>query len=534
MSPTPAHAPVFLIGGHSSQGAPVPPDLGGSKAANLSRLERLGLRVPPAVVLSTTFCRDYLERGTVETDFHQQLQGHVRQLEEATGLRLGGRRPLIVSVRSSPPVSMPGMLETVLNVGLTEAAVRAMIRSTGNYRLAWDGYRRLMLDFATTVFAVPHDALDRLSAQYVAEAQVQGVQDLDPLELRALARATADLLESSTGQTVPLDPLTQVAQAVEAVWRSWTSFRAREYRRLNGLDSTTGTGVLIQTMVFGNAGGASGSGVGFTRDPTDGRDQIYVDFLCNAQGQDIVSGRQTHSDAARLPAVLPGVHAELEQAKRRLESEFGDMQDFEFTVQDGQLYFLQTRTGKRTPWAALQIAVDLVSAGLIDSQTALRRLSAVDLEAVKRTRLDPRSGEVPIATGVAAGLGVAAGAIAFDSATAQRMASQQPVILVRSEMSPNDIAGLEVAAGVLTALGGRTSHAAVVARQMGKVCVVGCRALRLDGLLRQCSIGDQTFREGELITIDGETGHIYRGRVAVVIETPREALAAVARWRQHA
>jgi pyruvate,orthophosphate dikinase len=302
--------------------------------------------VPPAVVLSTTFCREFLERGSAGNEFRQQLQGCVRQLEEATGLRLGGRRPLLVSVRSSPPVSMPGMLETLLNVGLNESAVRALIRSTGNYRLTWDAYRRFLLTFATSVFAVAHDPFERLTAQYLADAQVRDVHELDPLALQSLARDTADLLQRTTGHAVPADPLTQLVQAVEAVWRSWTAPRAQEYRRLNGLDSTMGTGVLIQTMVFGNAGGASGSGVAFTRNPIDGRDELYVDFLFDAQGEDVVSGRQTHSDAARFPTVLPGVRAELERAKPRLESEFRDMQDIEFTVQEGAALLLTDTRGQ--------------------------------------------------------------------------------------------------------------------------------------------------------------------------------------------
>jgi pyruvate,orthophosphate dikinase len=499
----------------------------------LSRLDSLGLRVPPAIVLSTGFCEEYFERGgTLGPDFPQQLAGYVRRLEESTRTRLGGRHPLLVSVRSSPPTSMPGMLDTILNVGLTESTVRGVIRTTGNPALAWDAYRRLVRSFAETVHDVPAGVFDRLTSRYVTDARASAVQDLDPLTLRSLARESADLMRALTGQPLPGDPLMQIVRAVDAVCRSWNSARAREYRRLNGLESLSATAVLIQAMVFGNAGGASGSGVGFTRDPTDGRDELYLDFLFNAQGEDVVSGRQAGSDAARLRRVLPGVHAELEQAKARLEAEFRDMQDFEFTVQDGRLYFLQTRAGKRTPWAALQIAVDLVSAGIIDAETALQQLTNVDLDAVERTRLEPGSDEVPIATGIPSSLGVAVGAIAFDPVRAQQMALEQPVILVRSEISPDDIAGLAAASGVLTAFGGRTSHAAVVARQMGRVCVVGCRALRLESGPHRCSIGDRTFREGESITIDGETGHVYKGRVAVVTEKPLDALATIAGWRQ--
>ncbi|MGH9148201.1 MAG: PEP/pyruvate-binding domain-containing protein, partial [Vicinamibacterales bacterium] len=495
----------------------------------------LGLRVPPAIVLNTVFCHEFIDReGTFGPEFPSQLAGYVRRLEEATGRRFGGRNPLLVSVRSSPPTSMPGMLDTILNVGLTESTVRSLIRTTGNATLAWDAYRRLIRAFAETVHGVPPDPFDRLTDGCFSDAETDAVRDLDPLTLRSLARDSAELLLDLTGTSLPGDPLTQLVCAVEAVCRSWGSRRARDYRRLNGLDALSGTAVIIQAMVFGNTGGSSGSGVGFTRDPSDGRDQLYLDFLFNSQGEDVVSGRQATSDAARLPDVLPGVQAELEHAKPRLESEFRDMQDFEFTVQDGRLYFLQTRAGKRTPWAALQIAVDLVSAGIIDSATALQQLAAIDLAAIERVRLRPGANDLPIATGTPAGLGVAAGAIAFDSAKAQRMASAQPVILVRPEMSPEDIAGLAAARGVLTALGGRTSHAAVVARQMGKICVVGCRALRIDGRTGRCWFGDRPFSEGDSITIDGETGHVYSGCVSVITEKPQEALATIARWRQQA
>ena len=522
---------VFFIGGRLSSGAHIPPEVGGSKAANLSRLDGLGLRVPPAIVLGTGFCEEYFERGgTLGAAFAQQLAGYMRQLEDATGLRLGGRAPLLVSVRSSPPTSMPGMLDTILNVGLTESTVRSLIRATGNPMLAWDAYRRLTRAFGETVHGVPPEAFDRLTASCLSDAQVPAVQELDPLTLRSLARDSADLFETLTGSPFPAGPITQVERAVEAVCRSWRSPRARDYRRLNGLESLTATAVIIQAMVFGNAGGPSGSGVGFTRNPTNGCDQLYVDFLFNAQGEDVVSGRQRNSDAERLPRVLPAVQAELERAKPRLEGEFRDMQDFEFTVQDGRLYFLQTRAGKRTPWAAIQIAVDLVSGGVIDSTTARQRLTNIDLEAVARTRLEPKADDVSIASGIPAGLGVAVGAIAFDAVKAQQMALEQPVVLVRPEMSPDDIAGLASATGILTMLGGRTSHAAVVARQMNKVCIVGCHALRIDAAARRCAIGNRTFLEGDVITIDGETGRIYGGRVPVVTEKPREALAAIARW----
>jgi pyruvate,orthophosphate dikinase len=526
---------VFMIGGRPADGTVIPGVIGGSKAANLSELDRLGFRVPPGIVLSTSLCQEYLERGgAFGPEFPQLLNSYVRRLEAITGRSLGGRRPLLVSVRSSPPISMPGMLDTILNVGLTESIVRNLIRETGNPALAWDSYRRLVRTFAENVHDAPPEAFDRLTATFLSEATVDRVQDLDAVTLRSLARENADLFEALIGASVPADPQTQLLQAVEAVCRSWNSDRAREYRRLNGLEEMSGTAVLIQAMVFGNGGGLSGSGVGFTRDPTDGRGQLYIDVLFNAQGEDVVSGRQRHTDTLRLAKMLPDVQVELDGAKPRLESAFRDMQDFEFTVQDGRLYFLQTRAGKRTPWAALQIAVDLVATGVIDPSTALQRLSGIDLDALTRTRLRSGQDGTPIATGTAASLGVATGAIATDSAAARQMCAEQPVILVRPEISPDDIAGFEAAAGVLTSLGGRTSHAAVVARHMGKVCVVGCRALRIDDDARRGWLGDRPFHEGDLITIDGESGHVYSGRVEVVIERPTEALAAVARWKAQA
>jgi pyruvate,orthophosphate dikinase len=528
-----SHAQVFFVGGGQSESAPLSTDVGGSKAANLSQLDALGLRVPPAVVLGTALCGRYFEQGgQPDSDFPQQLRGHIRRLEDVTGLRLGGRHPLLVSVRSSPPVSMPGMLDTILNVGLTETTVHALVRRTGNSRMAWDAYRRLVRAFGETVLNRPSDAFDRLTTRCLSDANAVDVRDLDPLALRSLARESVDVLRGLTGTTVPADPLTQLVQAVEAVWRSWMSPRAREYRRLNGVDASGGTAVLIQMMVFGNAGGASGSGVGFTRNPTNGDDEPYIDFLFNAQGEDVVSGRQSSTDAARLSRDLPAVHAELERAKSRLESEFCDMQDFEFTVQDGRLYFLQTRAGKRTPWAALRIAIDLATAGIIDRATALKRMAAYDLDAIHRTRLRPDGADTPVGTGVPAGLGVAVGAIALDVATAQRISKDGSVILVRSDISPDDIAGLASAAGIVTARGGRTSHAAVVARQMGKACVVGCGALHVDLERRCCSFGDHTLREGAAMTVDSDSGCIYAGRVPVLIERPLEALATIKNWQR--
>lgn len=525
--------PVAVIGDRSVTGMPITAVDMGNKAANLSRLDRLGLRVPPAVALSTSFCRSYFEHGeVVDLAFPALLAGYLRRLEDLTGRRFGGRRPLLVSVRSSPPLSMPGMLDTILNVGLNESTVRGMIRTNGNPALAWDAYRRLIRSFAETVHNLPPHEFERATAAAVAAAGVSTPGELDPLSLRAVARDSAELFHEMTGASVPVDPLSQIVSSIEAVWRSWNSPRAREYRRIHGLDSDTGTGVIVQAMVFGNASGMSGSGVGFTRNPADGGNELYVDFLFNAQGEDVVSGRQSRSDAGKLQQLLPDVWTELQRAKSVLEAGMTDMQDFEFTVQDGRLCFLQTRSGKRTPWAALQIAVDLVQSGIIEPRVALERLEAIDLESITRSRLHEGTDATVLAVGIPASPGVVTGQLALSSPRAREMASSGPVILVRNEISPDDISGLDAAVGVLTKLGGRTSHAAVVTRQMGKSCVVGCQELSLDPERPRCVIGGRVFREGDVLTLDGGSGKVYGDRIEVLTEIPRAALDTVATWRR--
>lgn len=388
-------ARVFLIGGpHADESLTA--DLVGGKAVNLVRLSRLGLTVPPALGLPTALCREYMRRGTLPDDFPARLAASMRQLEDATGLTLGGRRPLLVSVRSSPPMSMPGMLGTILNVGLTEDGVRGLIRRTGNPWLAWEVYYRFVRSVARTARNGSSAVLDRTTAEHLTRAGVDALQDLDAISLRDLARSCAALLPTIIGKPLPCDPLGQITWAVEAVLQSWSSPPAHEYRRLNRLDDATGIGVLIQAMVFGNSGPRSGSGVGFTRNPATGDPEMYVDFAFNAQGEDVVSGRLPVLDSALLPTVLPDVWTELQAARTALEREFRDMQDFEFTVQEGQLFFVQTRPGKRTPWAALRIATDLVGERIIDSASALERLAAYDLDAMARVVLRPGPGDLPL------------------------------------------------------------------------------------------------------------------------------------------
>jgi len=527
---------VLPIGaGALEGGGPLAPDLVGSKAANLQRLAALGLRVPPAFVLSTAACREFLDAGgTLPDTLRPQIRAALAAIERDTGRGFGGRNPLLLSVRSSPPVSMPGMLDTVLNVGLTEQTVRGLVRASGNPWLAWDAYRRFARAFAETVMGCAAAPFDEVERAHLAGAGVSSVRDLDPLSMRDLARATAVSARALAGDAVPADPGVQLDAAIAAVFRSWSSSRAREYRRLTGVPEDSGTAVVVQAMVFGNGGGTSGSGVGFTRDPSTGADTLYVDFLFAAQGEDVVSGRHRVAGVAGLADVLPGVHAELVEVKARLEAGFRDMQDFEFTVQDGRLYFLQTRAGKRTAWAALRMAVDMVAAGLVTPREALEQLRPFDLNSIERVRLDVPDTATPLATAVGAGLGVASGAVVFDVERARARAASEPVILVRPDIATDDVAGIAASAGVLTTAGGRTSHAAVVARHLGRVCLVGCADLRVDAARCRCTIGARALVEGDVITLDGETGKVYAGQLPVTRERPTEALAEVERWRAEA
>ena len=374
------------------------------------------------------------------------LEAGLRRLADATGRQFGDtRRPLLLAVRSGAPVSMPGMLETVLNVGLTEHNLSGFLRSTGNPRLVRDCYRRLIRDFTTVVHGAAAAPFDALAERHRREQGVASVRDLDSASLAELCAQSLETALAVCGRAFPQSPMDQLEQAVDAVFRSWDSDKARHYRRLHDLDDSAGTAVTVQAMVFGNSGSSSGAGVGFTRDPASGENSLYLDFLFNAQGEDVVSGRHPVHDTARLADRLPLVAAELRGLKTLLEGEFHDMQDFEFTVMDGRLYLLQTRTGKRTPWAALRIAVDLVREERLTRAQALELLRPYRLEDIERTRLAGGAGAEPLATAEPASIGVAAGALAFDSRRAVELAAQgQHIILARTDIDTADIEGIAV------------------------------------------------------------------------------------------
>ncbi len=528
------HTPVQAIYpiGRSLRGTDLAdPASVGFKAYNLMRMSAIGLPVPRGFVLGTAHCRAFLKHKLPE--LRGLLASQLHSLEAGTGLVFGGeRKPLLLSVRSGAPVSMPGMLETVLDVGLNSTTLRGFLRMTGNPRLVWDSWRRLILSFAEVVHGVPADEFDRLLASALAEHRLTTSRDLDFHQMKHLAAAYLDLYARLVGAPFPQDPLDQLEAAARAVFRSWNSDKAVAYRRMHGLADELGTAVTVQRMVFGNAGGTSGSGVAFTRDPASGEKRLYLDYLSNAQGEDIVSGRRALSASDDLVSLLPSVYQEIEKVAQQLEHEFRDTQEFEFTVQDSKLYLLQTRGGKRTPLAALRMAVEQVAEGLIEPATALERLAHLDLDGIESPRLQVDDDTPLLATANSASLGVASGRIALDVETARRMAQAgKSVILVRMEIATDDIAGIDAAAGMLTAFGGRTSHAAVIARERNKVCLVGCAALSIDLTTRRLSLGDHSLAEGDSICLDGESGHVYAGTPRVEHERPLALLAEVARWK---
>lgn len=533
MSDLPLIQQIFHIG--AGEAAPaVGADRLGVKAWNLAGMAAAGLRVPAAFVLTTDWYQAWHQAGGALPTLGGALVDHMRWLEQRSGSSFGGhRRPLLVSVRSGAPVSMPGMLETLLNIGLCDATTAGMLRTTGNPRLVWDSYRRLVESYAEVVHAAPAGRFDDLTARHLAAAGVAAPAELDFHALRALTRESLELFRAVTGQEFPQSPQDQLQGAVLAILRSWDSGKAATFRRLNDIPEGLGTAVAVQAMVFGNSGGTSGSGVAFSRDPATGEKRLYVDFQFNSQGEDLVCGRHALGDLDLFERCMPTLAAEVQEAATVLEAAFGDMQEFEFTIEEGVLYLLQTRSGKRTPWAAVVVAVEQVREGLIDPVRALERLAGLDLEAVGRLHLALRPGDMPLARALPAGPGVASGCIALSLAAAQALhQAGRSVILVRTEMATQDLAGIALANGVLSVRGGRTAHAAVVARQMDKVCLVGCNSLHVEaerGYLQFAS--GEVLAEGDLITLDGDSGEVWRGEYETLNERPEAWLAELRRWR---
>ncbi len=493
-------------------------DLLGGKGANLAEMTNLGIPVPPGFTITTDACRAYLETGSAPESLFEEIESHLQALEEKSGRRLGDPSdPLLISVRSGAKFSMPGMMDTVLNIGLGDAAVGALAARTGNPRFAWDSYRRLVQMYATTVLGLSgehfEDAIEDLKAAKGVTADVE----LDAGDLESLVTRFQALISDKGGAPFPQDPREQLRGAVLAVFNSWNSDRATLYRRREHIPTDLGTAVNVQAMVFGNRGPTSGSGVAFTRDPATGATGVYGDYLPDAQGEDVVAGIRNTLALADLERLDKSSHDELLAIMGRLESHYRDMCDIEFTIEEGHLWMLQTRIGKRTAEAAFRIATDLLDEGMISEEEALTRVTGDQLAQLMFPHFDHDSGALPIAVGMSASPGAAVGQAVFDSDTAVTLAEAgTAVILVRRETNPDDLHGMVAAHGILTSRGGKTSHAAVVARGMGRTCVCGAESLDVDTHARRFTASDGTVvTEGDTISIDGSTGEVFIGEVAV-------------------
>ena len=492
-------------------------DLLGGKGANLAEMTKLGLPVPPGFTITTEACRAYLKESTVPESLATEVTTALRGVEDQMGRHLGDPSdPLLVSVRSGAKFSMPGMMETVLNIGLNDKSVLGLAAVSGNERFAWDSYRRLIQMFGKTVLDIDGDLFSDALDELKAERGVKGDTELTAEDLKGLVDTFKGIVKEQTGNDFPQDPRTQMDMGIEAVFRSWNTERARIYRRRERIPHDLGTAVNICTMVFGNMGENSGTGVCFTRDPSSGHSGVYGDYLENAQGEDVVAGIRNTLPLSALKEINKPVYDELRAIMRKLETHYRDMCDIEFTVERGKLWMLQTRVGKRTAAAAFRIATQLLGEKLITRDEALGRVTGDQLTQLMFPQFDPKAEKELIARGMAASPGAAVGKIAFNNAQAVEAAEKGiKTVLVRRETNPDDLPGMVAAEGVLTARGGKTSHAAVVARGMGKTCVCGAESLVIDAAAGTVTIGDLVLTADDTIAIDGQTGEIFRGEVPV-------------------
>mgnify|MGYP000542052337 CR=1 FL=1 len=490
----------------------------GGKGANLAEMTNLGLPIPPGFTVTTEACTDYYNHGrSISEEIQTQIFDALALLEERLGKKFGDtENPLLVSVRSGARASMPGMMDTILNMGLTDISVEGFAKRTGNPRFAYDSYRRFIQMFSDVVMEVPKSLFERVIDEIKEDRKVHFDTELTAEDLKEVIRRFKEIYKEKMGEEFPQEPRVQLMEAVKAVFRSWDNERAIVYRRMNDIPGDWGTAVNVQSMVFGNMGNTSGTGVAFTRNPSTGAKGIYGEYLINAQGEDVVAGIRTPQPITRLEEDLPECYEEFLKIANRLEEHYRDMQDMEFTIEDGKLYFLQTRNGKRTAQAALQIACDLVDEGMITPQEAVSRIEAKSLDQLLHPAFDPDALKKGTVMGQAlpASPGAAAGKIYFTAEEAKEAhETGERVILVRLETSPEDIEGMHAAEGILTVRGGMTSHAAVVARGMGTACISGCGDIVIDEKKKQFTLGGKTYFEGDYISLDGSTGKIYDGDI---------------------
>lgn len=517
---------------HFQEGHKDMKELLGGKGANLAEMTRSGLPVPPGFTVTTEACRQYFLDHRLPDGLMDEIIEAMQKLEQSKGQKFGDPgNPLLVSVRSGSVTSMPGMMDTILNLGLNNETVEGLVRITNNQRFAYDCYRRLIQMFGNVVFGAESFHFEKILQGIKAEKQVRQDQDLTAEDLKQLIAMYQAKFEQLTGVGFPQDVREQLRLAVEAVFRSWNNHRAVVYRKINQIPDDQGTAVNIQSMVFGNLGADSGTGVMFTRNPSTGENQLFGEYLTNAQGEDVVAGIRTPNKISELASDMPAIYEQLKKVSNQLELHYRDVQDIEFTIEKGKLYLLQTRSAKRTAQAAVTIAVDMVKEGILSKQEALLRLDVAHLNQLMHSTIDEGTDNKTLARGLPASPGAVYGQIVFDADTAEAWSKQnRKVILVRGETTPEDIHGVLAAEGILTSRGGMTSHAAVVARGMGKSCVCGCEAIQIDGVHKKMIVGSNEFSEGDWISIDGSTGTVYEGKVAVKEAVLSQELIELISW----
>ncbi|MCX5904778.1 MAG: pyruvate, phosphate dikinase, partial [Proteobacteria bacterium] len=526
---------VYFFGGKKTEGKATMKELLGGKGANLAEMSNLGMPVPAGFTITTKACQLYYDKNKKwPQGLKEQILANLKRLEKVMNAQFGNpKKPLLVSVRSGAAASMPGMMDTILNLGLNETVIAGLTAKTGNARFAWDGYRRFIQMFGDVVMGVPHEAFEHILDEKKKAVNAKLDTDLSTEDLKDIVARYKAAYKKHTGENFPDDAWQQLMKSINAVFESWNNDRAITYRRLNDIKGLLGTAVNIQAMVFGNMGETSGTGVCFSRNPSTGENKFYGEYLMNAQGEDVVAGIRTPESIETLAKKNKKAYSKLVGLKNKLEKHYRDMQDMEFTIQDGELYMLQTRSGKRTAAAAVKVAVDMVKERLISKQEALMRLEPEQLNQLLHPNFDPQAekGATVLAKGLPASPGAATGRVVFSAEDAEAWAKRgEKVLLTRIETSPEDIGGMSVAEGVLTARGGMTSHAAVVARGMGKCCVAGVGALSIDYREKKCTVGSAVIKEGDYISLNGSSGTVYAGKIKTVESELSGSFATLMKW----
>jgi pyruvate,orthophosphate dikinase len=528
---------IYFFSKDYTEGSGAMSDLLGGKGANLAEMCKLGFPVPPGFTISTDLCLYYYENHeSLPEDFFLELDEYLASLEKITSKKFGGDVPLLISVRSGAKNSMPGMMDTILNLGLNDETVFALAKVTGNKRFALDSYRRFIQIYSDVVLGLPYYHFENILDDYKIDLDIINDLDLTEKHLQDLCAKYKDKVLSFTGSQFPSDVKTQLISSIKAVLESWMSSRAVKYRQINNIIDSRGTAVNIQSMVFGNMGSNSATGVAFTRNPSTGEKILFGEFLVNAQGEDVVAGIRTPSHmnssgkSDSMQELMPEIYNQFNKIAADLETHYKDMQDIEFTIENAKLYILQTRSGKRTAEASVKIAVDLVNEGFLTKEQALMRINAESLSQLLHARIDGRHSLKVIAKGLPASPGAATGAIVFSAEEAENLSEVKNVILVRNDTSPEDIKGMYVSKGVLTARGGMTSHAAVVARGMGTPCICGANMVKIDEAARQMKIGDLVIKAGDIISLDGSTGEVILGEAPLISPEFSEEFKCIMQW----